>query len=227
MTRIAVIGLGRFGMALAKHLGQASNVSVLAIDAKLQYVNEVRDYVDVAVQMDSTDYAALEAQDIGQCDVAVVAIGENFEAALLTTVLLKKIGVPRILCRAQTQTHAEIFRQLGVTEVIQPETETGIALARRLANPHLEDVIVVAPGHMLIEMKAPQSFFGKTLRELDLRKRYSVNLVAIKRTKSKSESDQEESFETISVPGPDYRIGKDDNLVLIGSADALRALPRD
>ncbi len=226
MSRIAVIGLGRFGMALAKHLGKAG-VPVLAIDAKLQYVNEVRDFVDAAVQMDSTDPAALEAQDIGQCDVAVVAIGENFEAALLTTVLLQKMGVPRILCRAQTQTHAEIFRQLGVTEVIQPETETGIALARRLANPHLEDVIVVAPGHMLIEMKAPRSFSGKTLRELDLRRRYKVNLVAIKRPRPDASPDDEQRFETLSVPGPDERIEEEDNLVVIGPESALRTLPHD
>ncbi|RMG33676.1 MAG: TrkA family potassium uptake protein [Planctomycetota bacterium] len=226
MSRIAVIGLGRFGMALAKHLGRAG-VPVLAIDTNLQHVNEVRDFVDAAVQMDSTDPAALEAQDVSECDVAVVAIGENFEAALLTTVLLQKMGVKRILCRAQTQTHAEIFRQLGVTEVIQPETETGIALARRLANPHLEDVIVVGPGHMLIEMKAPHSFIGKTLQELDLRRRYKVNLVAIKRPRQDAPPDDEQRFETLSVPGPDEEIKEEDNLVVIGPESALRTLPHD
>src|SRR5687767_2270252 len=101
MRKVAVIGLGRFGAALAKQL-TASGAEVIAVDSNMTLVNEIREEVAIAVKLDSTDQDALRGQEIQLVDVAVVAIGENFEAALLTTVILKKMGVPRIICRAQT-----------------------------------------------------------------------------------------------------------------------------
>ena len=134
MPKIAVIGLGRFGMELARQLG-ASGVQVIAIDRSPQLVNEVKDSVDIAVRLDSTDEHALASQEIDKVDVCVISIGENSESALLTTVLAKRMGVPKILCRAMTEFHAEIFRQIGADEVIQPEIQAGEHLARKLANP--------------------------------------------------------------------------------------------
>ena len=221
MPRAAVIGLGRFGTELATQLS-ASGVEVLAIDKSKELVDEIKDQVDVAVRMDATDRQTLASQDLESLDVCIVSIGENFESALLSTVLLKKLGVKRILVRAQTATHAEIFEQIGVDEVIRPELRAGQQLARRIANPQLEDILIFQPGFALTELLAPQVFFHKTPREIHLRDKFNVNLVAIKRPLS-GDGPQ---FNT-SVPTPDDTIEPDDILVLVGSSDALANLPND
>lgn len=236
MRRIAVIGLGRFGMALARNLARLG-AQVIAADRNMQLVNEVKDHVDLAVRLDSTDREALDAQDIDQVDVCVVAIGENFEASLLTTVIVKKLGVPWVICRAQTQFHAEIFCQIGADQVIQPETNAGEQVARRLANPRLNDVIDLAEEYSLVEIEAPGSWCGVALNELQLRTKFEVNLVAIKRQPAGSvaSGDAENGNgdaepvapEIISVPRPDDVLQTGDLLILVGSHDAIDRLPRD
>jgi len=227
VQRIAIIGLGRFGTTLAKSLGR-SDTEVIAIDRDQDLVEGVKDDVALAVRLDSTDEAALLSQDLPDCDVCVVSIGENFEGALLTTAILKKIGVKRIICRAQTAVHSEIFRRIGADEIIQPEIESGNSLARRLANPQFQDFIELAEGYSLIDIRCPTDFRGKTLNELQLRTKYHVNLVALKRTVTV----QEESGEYVhkqritSVPKPDDVMQPDDVLVLVGSHEDLERLPR-
>lgn len=223
MRRIAVIGLGRFGMALARNLGKLG-AQVVAIDRSIQLVNEIRDEVDLAVRLDSTDKDALIAQEIDKVDIGVVAIGENFEASLLTTVLLHKFGVPRVICRAQTMFHAEIFRQIGASEVIQPEISSGEQTARRLANPNLADLIDLAEGFSLVEIRTPSDWVGKALKILELRTRFHVNLVAIKRP-PEAEGEIVLPPEIVSVPGPDHVLEKTDMLMLVGSHEAIEALP--
>ena len=233
MRRIAVIGLGRFGMALARNLARLG-VQVIAADRNMQLVNEIKEDVDLAVRLDSTDREALDAQDIDQVDVCVVAIGENFEASLLTTVIVRKLGVPRVICRAQTHFHAEIFRQIGADEVIQPESSAGEQTARRLANPRLHDVIDLAEGYSLVEIEAPGTWCGTALKELALRTQFDVNLVAIKRhtfavTEGEAEKEpptREAEPEIISVPRPDDVIQAGDLLMLVGSHEAIDRLPR-
>ena len=168
MQRVAIVGLGRFGMALARQLG-GTGVEVIAVDRNPQLVNDVKDHVDLAVRLDATDAAALRSQELERVDVWVVAIGENFEAALLMTALLKQLGVPEVICRAQTEVHARIFQQIGADRVIQPERETGAQLARQLANPHLVDFIRLADGFTLIEIDTPRAFHGRSIRDLGLR----------------------------------------------------------
>lgn len=227
MRKIAVIGLGRFGMELARQMS-ASGVEVIAVDRDKLLVDEAKDDVDVAVRLDSTDEAALKSQEIDKVDVCVVAVGENFEAALLTTVIVKRLGVPRIICRAQTQFHADIFRQIGADEVIQPESQAGKILARKLANPQIEDFIALAEGYTLIELRAPKAFQQKTLQELALRGHYGVNLVAIKRMhRTEQDGEEVEEIEVIGVPKAGDVIRPDDTLVLVGSDDALARLPKE
>jgi len=227
VRKVAVIGLGRFGMVLAKQLA-ASGVEVLAIDHNRQLVDDVKDEVALAVRLDSTDEAALRSQDIDKVEICVVAIGENFEAALLTTVILKKLGVARIICRAQTQFHADIFGQIGADEVIQPETQAGEHLARKLANPQIEDFIALAEGYMMIELKAPALFHDKSLQELGLRGNYGVNLVAIKRSpEAESDEDGEQPPQVIAVPKASDKIQPEDIMVLVGSDEALARLPKE
>ncbi|MCA9115960.1 MAG: TrkA family potassium uptake protein [Planctomycetaceae bacterium] len=227
VRRIAVIGLGRFGMHLARQLGAASQAQVIAIDRSAPLVDKIKDEVEVAVRLDSTDRAALSGA-IQEIDVGVVSIGEHFEAALLTTVILRQLAVPRIICRAQTELHAEIFRQVGAHEVIQPESQAGETLARKLANPQLQDFISLAEGYTLIEMATPAAFTGRSLRDLALRNRYDVNLVAVKQTVTREQEDGTVVHDvTASVPRADYVITTGDILVLVGSNDALNRLPKE
>jgi len=225
MRKVAVIGLGRFGMSLAKNLAQ-SGVQVIAVDRNGQLVNEIKDHVTVAVRLDSTDQLALQSQDIDKVDVCVISIGENFEAALLTTVIVQHMGVPEVICRAQTQFHAEIFRKIGATKVIQPEQESGGNLARQLANPHLVDFIRLAEGFTLLEFHAPRAFQGKSIRELALRNQYDINLVVVRRPVGDPEEGEEQHFRTI-VPRPDDKIEAKDMLVVVGADEALAKLPRE
>ena len=227
MRKVAVIGLGRFGMVLARELA-ASGTQVIAVDRSTQLTSEIKDDVDVSVRLDSTDETALKAQEIDKVDVCVIAIGENFEAALLTTVLVKKLGVPHIICRAQTTVHAEIFRQIGADEVLQPEMQAGENLARKLANPHIEDVITLAEGYSLLELRAPAQFQGKSLMALGLRQKHGVNLICIKRpSQAVAEDESAEAPEIISVPRPDDVIKADDVLLVVGPDEALARLPKE
>ena len=227
MHRVAVIGLGRFGMALARELA-GSPSQVMAIDSDIDLVNEVKDQVARAVRLDATDEAALLSQEIDKADVCVVAMGEDFESALLATVTLKRLGIKQIICRAQTAVHAEIFRQVGADEVIQPEAQAGAALARRLANPHIEDFITLGEEFTLIELRAPERFHGKSLVQIDLRKKYNVNLVAIKRAEYEQQDGETVAHHRIiSVPQPTDLILAEDVLVVVGTNDALASLPRE
>lgn len=227
MRRVAVIGLGRFGMVLAKQMA-ASGAQVIAIDRDKVLVEEVKDNVDVAVRLDSTDQLALESQDIDKCDICVIAIGENFEAALLTTVIVRNLGVPRVICRAQTQVHADIFRQIGVEEVIQPEMQAGEDLARKLVNPQIEDFVPLADGFTMIELKAPATFVGKTLQELALRTHYGANLIAIKRpTTTDQDGEIVETMQVMGVPKASDVIEASDTMVLVGSDEALARMPKE
>lgn len=224
MQRIAVIGLGRFGMNLARLL-ESQHVEVIAADSDMRLVEQVKDDVTLAVCLDATDEEALAGHEIHRADVCVVAIGENFEASLLAASALKKLGAKNVIVRAQTATHAEIFRRLGADEIIQPETEASRQLARRLANPHLEDLIELSDGHTLIELKAPAAFHGKTLEQLGLRSKYRVNLVAIKRHGAAG-PDGATAPVTTYVPHAGYVIHPDDLLLLVGTDAALNNLPR-
>lgn len=232
--RVAVIGLGRFGMSLARRLS-SHGAEVIAIDADQSLVNEIQDHVAIAVRLDSTDEAALRSQEVDRVNCVVVAIGENFEAALLTTVICKKtLSIPHVICRAQTNLHAEIFGQIGADEVIQPEKTAGDMLGRRLAHPRINDYITLGEGFTVIEMLAPAAFAGKTLRELSLRVNYQVNLIAIRRKSEQFISDDvvtgaplPNTTRLISVPGPNDKIEDTDVLLLAGSEESLASLPQE
>jgi len=224
VRRIAVIGLGRFGMNLARLL-ESQRVEVIAADSDMRLVEEVKDEVTLAVCLDATDEEALTGHEIHRADVCVVAIGEHFEASLLAASALKKLGAKNVIVRAQTATHAEIFRRLGADEIIQPETEASRQLARRLANPHLEDLIELSDGYTLIELRAPAAFHGKTLEQLGLRSKYRVNLVAVKRQSEEAEAGAPRRVTTY-VPHAGYVIHPDDILLLVGTDAALNNLPR-
>ncbi|MHC4495625.1 MAG: potassium channel family protein [Planctomycetota bacterium] len=182
MRRFAVIGLGRFGKKLAVALAM-SGAEVIAIDKNREAIELLTDQVSHAVRLDSTDEEALKAQGIDKVDVAIIGIGQGtgrgFESAILTVVNLRQMGVKRIYARAEDLIAGEVFSKVGATEVIYPEIESAQRWAYKLIAPQIGEKIDFAEGYSLARIKAPASFDGKTVMDLQLRQKYSVNLVLI------------------------------------------------
>lgn len=228
MKRFAVIGLGRFGKKLAIALSM-SGAEVIAIDRDRTIIEQIRDQVSLAVRLDSTDEDALRSQGVDKIDVAIVGMGQGgraFESAILTVVNLKQMGVKQICARAENLIAGQVFSAVGATEVIYPEIESAQRWAYKLIAPHIGEKIDFAPGYSMASIKAPASFHEKTLMDLQLRQKYSVNLVAIKRggdvkdKKSKAEA-------IINVPMPSTVIYAGDTLMVAGSDADLEKLPQE
>ena len=231
MERFAIIGLGRFGRKLATLLTDVG-AEVIAIDHSKDLVESVRDEVTMAVCLDSTDEEALRAQGIDQVDVAVVGIGANFEANVLTTVILKHLGVPRVISRATSDTRGQILARVGADDLVNPEQESAERWCSRLLSPAIMKRIELAEGYSLSHLAAPESFCHKTLAELDVRKKYRVNVVAIRRVaqpEPRVEGQAEDQTKPrpfiISVPMADTVIQPGDVLLVIGSDEAMSSLP--
>ncbi|MDY6913183.1 MAG: TrkA family potassium uptake protein [Planctomycetota bacterium] len=226
MERFAVIGLGRFGTRLATLLADAG-AEVIAVDRHKELVEAIRDRVTLAVCLDSTDEEALRSQAIDKVDVAIVGIGTAFEDSALTTVILKQLGVPRVISRATTSVRGQILTRIGADGLVNPERESADRWRNRLVASAIMERIDLAEGYSLVQIAAPESFFNKTLTDLDIRRKHQVNVVAIRRTAEETDADGQirtRQF-VISVPMADSVIKKGDVLLLIGSNDALEAFP--
>lgn len=226
MERFAVIGLGRFGQRLAALLAEAG-AEVIAVDRRRDLIEQVRDKVTLAVCLDSTDESALKSQGIDKVDVAIVGIGTAFEDSALTTVLLKQLGVPRVLSRATTSIRAKILTRIGADDIVNPERESADRWRNRLLAPSIIERIELADGFSLTQIAAPPSFFGETLLQLDVRNRHKVNIVAIRRTQA--ETDDQGIKRTrqfvISVPMAETVIEDGDILLVIGADEAMESFP--
>lgn len=175
-----VIGLGRFGTSLARSLVDHGH-DVLAIDADYKRVQALSSDLPHVVQVDATNLEALRELGVEHFDTGIVCIGENFEANILATVLLRKLRVRRVICKARTRTQREILLQVGADEVILPEHEAGVHLARRLSAVDFVDYLELGPGMVLVEMVAPERLHGQTLAEADLRRTHKLTVLAIRR----------------------------------------------
>jgi len=228
MPRFAVIGLGRFGQTLAKTLAK-NGAEVVAVDTALEMIDEVREAVTLSLRLDATDEKALAAQDIDKMDAVIVAIGQSFESKAMAVATLKKMGVKRIVCRAESDMRARILRAIGADEVVYPEEESALRLAQRLIAPNIVDYVELAEGHSLIQFEAPRSFHGKQIIELDLRRKYEVNLVAIKRRMPAKGPDGKVIYQEkiIDVPRPHDVVEPNDILIVVGSDDNILRLPQD
>ena len=223
MRRFAVIGLGRFGTKLAVQLAK-SGAEVIAIDKDRLLIEELRDQVSLAVRLDSTDMDAMMAQGVNKVDVAIVGIGQGkggFEAAILSIVNLKEMGIKEIFSRAETQIASKVFKAVGATEVIFPEVESADRWAYKLIAPQVADKMDFAPGYSLARVTASASFHEKTVKDLQLRQKYNVNLVAIKRSETGSDKGA-----IINVPMPNTVIYENDIMMLAGSDTDLASLPQ-
>jgi trk system potassium uptake protein TrkA len=206
----AVIGLGRFGSSLAEHL-YSMGYDVMAIDEDEERVQENIHIVTHAVQADSTDEQALRELGIRNFDVVVVAIGVDIQASILTTLILKEMGVKKIVVKAQNERHGQVLYKVGADRVVFPERDMGIRVAHNLLSPNVLDFIELAEEYSIAEVAASEKMIGKSLTELDVRANFGVNVMAIKRASSFN-----------IAPAPTDSIEEGDILIVIGHNDDLK-----
>lgn len=199
-----IIGLGRFGTSVAQTLLEYG-YSVLAIDHDMDRVQALSTQIPHVMQLDATNIDALRQAGVDAFDTGLVCIGTDFESNLLATVLLQRLGVKRVITKARTRTQREILLRVGADEVILPEHEAGVRLGRKLASGHFIDYIEVSKDVGVVEMMAPPNFWGKTFAEAELRQRYGLNAMAVRR-----------GDELIVGPSAAFRMEQDDILVVIG-----------
>ncbi len=215
-NKYAVIGLGQFGTAIARKLSERG-AEVLAIDNDEFHIEKIKDEVAYAVTLDSTDKKALIAQGIRDMDAVVVAIGENFEALLLTVVYLNEMEIPRVIARANSPQQHMILEKMGVSEILSPEDEVGTVVAERLINPSIISFLQLPDDYEIVELKAPKNVLGRTLDEIGLRDKYKLTVITIKR-----EFDEEKNGEVckeahvLGVPSSSTYIQENDTLMIFG-----------
>jgi trk system potassium uptake protein TrkA len=210
-------------MRLATLLAEAG-AEVIAVDCNRELVEDVRDRVSLAVCLDSTEEHALRAQGIDRVDVAVVGVGGDFENAALTTAILKQMGVRRVISRAASEIRAQILTRIGADDIVNPEKESAERWCGRLLAPEIMARIELAEGYSLVQVAAPESFLHRTLEDLAVRKKYRVNIVAIRRTLAQ-EGSPAVRHQVICVPMADTIVMPGDVLVLIGADEAIEAFP--
>ncbi len=216
----AVIGLGRFGSAVASTLVELGQ-EVIGIDSGEERVRQLSDVLSQTVQLDATDIKALREVGVQDVDCAVVSIGENIEASLLVVMQVKELGVPRVIAKAVTELHGRILQKLGVTRVIFPEREMAMRVAHSLVVPNVLDYIELSKDFSIVEVPAPKAFVGKTLKQLELRPRYGLTLIAVKRRAGPG------GAETTSVaPSADERIEEGDVVALLGATGRFNELTK-
>ncbi len=179
MKQFLVIGLGRFGMSLALTLAE-KGYEVLGIDHREGPVQEAADVLTQAVQLDATVDKDLLSVGIKNFDVAVVAIGHDIEASILCTLILKEVGIPHIVCKAQSQLHGKVLKKIGADRVVFPERDMGIRVANNLISTNLLDYIDLSDDFSIREITAPKFVVDKTLAELKLPTKLGINIIAIK-----------------------------------------------
>jgi trk system potassium uptake protein TrkA len=218
MKRYAVIGLGLLGRTVARELS-ARGVEVIAIDMHEGPVQAIADEVTMAVRLDSTNREALLQQGIDKVDAALVAIGENFQAAVLTTALLKEFGVKRVVSRAVTEEEARILKLVNADQVVLVEEWVAKRLAQQMTSPSLVDMVELSPGMSLARIETSKEMWGKTLSSLKFRQRYGLNVVAV----IKPEQDERPVPATM-LPDPEAVLEEHDVLLVDGPDEAIERL---
>ena len=214
MKSYVVVGMGRFGTEAAKQLFSLG-CEVLAIDNGSDVIQQIANDVTHAVVADARDKEVLRSLGVADFDCAIVAIGDSLTDSVLATMNLLELGVPHLVCKAYDETHSQILKKLGAHQVLIPEKEQAARLARSLSNPNVLDYIELSNDHGIIEVPAPKTWRGKTLKDLNVRAKLGVNIIAVRQG------------EQINVsPVADYCVGAADVLVVLGDAIALEKVQK-
>lgn len=211
--QFVVIGLGRFGTSVARTLSSLGH-DVLAVDNRESCVHEVMNEVTQAVQADARDEETLKSLGVRNFDAAVVAIGDDIESNILITLTLKEMGVKYVVAKAQTSLHGKVLSRIGADKIIYPEKDMGMRLAYNLVTANVMDLIELSPDYSIVEIKAPVKFWHKTLGELDLRAKYGISIMAIKK-----------AGDIVIAPGAEAKLEEKDILVVVSKTEALGKLP--
>ena len=214
MKSYVVIGLGRFGSEVARQLYRCG-CEVLAVDLRSELVQQISADVTHAAVGDSRDKEVLRMLGVGEFDCAVVAIGEDLAASVLITMNLKELGVPYLVCKAHDDVHRRVLEKLGADRVVIPEQENAARLAKGLSSPNLLDYIELSDEYSIVELPAPASWIGKTLKELNVRAKLGVNILAVRRGGKMDIS-----------PAADFSFEGEDIVVVLGDAKALKAVQK-
>ena len=214
MKSYMIIGLGRFGFGLARSLSQLG-AEVLALDVRPELVQQLSSEVTHAVVGDGQDKEVLRALGARNFDCAVVAIGDNLAASVLTVMNLQELGVPRLICKAHDEMHRRVLEKLGVDQVVVPELEQAQRLARILQSHNVLDYIELSSDYGILEVPAPKSWADKSIRELNVRAKMDINIIAVKNGEK-----------TMVSPSADYRIHAEDVLAVLGDTAALEAMQK-
>ncbi len=212
--KFAVIGLGSFGSNIAKTLYEKGN-EVLAVDEDKEKIDEVKNFVSHAVHMDAADKENLQALGIKDMDVVIVSLGPEMEASILTVLYLNEMGTKRIVAKALTEDHAKILESVGATETIYPEKDMAIKTALKLSCPNVLEYLPLISGFGIQEIAPPEKFIGKNLRELDLRNKYGIQVIAIKELIPEK---------TTFVPKAEFVLKDSDILVIMGEDKQLEKI---
>lgn len=214
MKSYIVVGLGRFGTEAARRLCELG-CEVLAIDVRSELVQQISNEVTHAVIGDARDKEVLKAVGAKNFDCAIVAIGDSLGDSVLATMNLKELGIPYVVCKAHDETHRQVLLKLGADKVVIPEQEQANRLARSLSSNNVLDYIELSDAYGIIEVPAPASWIGKSLKELNVRAKFGVNIIAVKQGKQINVS-----------PSADKEILQGDVMVILGGTDALNAVQK-
>jgi trk system potassium uptake protein TrkA len=206
--KIAVIGLGRFGTAIARKL-VGLGADVMGIDIDEDKVEDLKDVLTYTVCLDSSDPKALLSQNIPDMDAVVIAIGASFQDLILTTYALQEIGVERIIARAQEQVQKRILQKMGIKEIMSIEDEVSNGVAQQLINPSVLMAVQLPDEYEIVEISAPSSLWNEKLSNIGLREKYNLNLVTVLRH-------EKDTHHILGVPYPETIIEEGDLIIIFG-----------
>lgn len=210
-----------FGNSIARTLAKRG-AEVLAIDIDIDKVEQLKDEVAYAVALDATDLRALKSQNIEDVDAVVVAIGENFEGLLLTTVLLQELKVKRIIVRAANAQQRMILTKMGIEEMLSPEDTVGVSVAEMLLHPNMKSFLSLGDNYEIVELKTPKRITNQSIKEVQLREKYNLNLITIKREfEEKVDGEMQKRQHVIGVPTGDTILQESDVIILLGRKDSV------
>ena len=223
--KIIIFGLGNFGLSLALNLTESGN-EVIGVDKQMDKVNLVKNKIAHAICMDSTNELAYQALPLKQADLAVVAIGENEGAAIITTALVKKLSNAKVISRSLSPIHDTVLQAMGIDFIVHPEQEAAEKLTYKINLKNVVDNYKVDEKYSITEIKIPESFVGQTLEQLDIRSRFNLNVITFLRKKEKTNmlGVTTSVMEVVGVPSPNTKVEKGDVMVVFGLNEKISEL---
>ncbi len=212
MKQFAVIGLGNFGLNVALKLSDMG-MPVLVIDKDPAKIESISGKVAYARVADATDKKSLESAGVAAVNTAVVSLGKQIEPSVMATIILKELGVPEIIVKGTTPEHGKILKLVGASYVVFPDADMAERIAQKIISPNIVEHIPLLPGYSIVELKAPPTFWGKTLLDLNLRRNYGVEVLVIRRGE-----------EVKVIPSAVDKIQEGDTLVILGKNEDLQKL---